>query len=204
MSELKAGCAQRSAISSGFLAIQKRELWLPFFIFRYHVRMNYQAVLTAPFGKLGIRCTDEAVLGIEFLPSGAPTSPPRNALAKNACSQLEFYLADADFEFDLPLKLAGTEHQRKVWQAMQAIPCGQTLTYGELAARIGSSAQAVGQACGSNPVPIVIPCHRVVGKTGLGGFMQHADGESLDIKRWLLAHEGSSSLSLAGRGLGRG
>jgi methylated-DNA-[protein]-cysteine S-methyltransferase len=85
--------------------------------------------------------------------------------------------------------LEGTEHQRKVWQAMQAIPCGQTLTYGELATRIGSSAQAVGQACGSNPVPIVIPCHRVVGKTGLGGFMQHAEGESLDIKRWLLDHE---------------
>lgn len=189
MSELKAGCARRSAISSGFPAIQKTGASAPVFYFRYHVRMDYQAILTAPFGKLGIRCTGDALLGIDFLPAATRALAPRNALAKKVCTQLEFYLADADFEFDLPLKLEGTEHQRKVWQAMQAIPCGQTLTYGELATRIGSSAQAVGQACGSNPVPIVIPCHRVVGKTGLGGFMQHADGESLDIKRWLLDHE---------------
>jgi methylated-DNA-[protein]-cysteine S-methyltransferase len=151
--------------------------------------MDYQAILTAPFGKLGIRCTDEEVLGIEFLPTNTGALVPRNALAKKVCAQLEAYLADACFQFDLPLKLNGTEHQRKVWQAMQSISCGQTLSYGVLASRIGSSAQAVGQACGNNPIPVVIPCHRVVGKTGLGGFMQHAEGESLDIKRWLLAHE---------------
>jgi methylated-DNA-[protein]-cysteine S-methyltransferase len=151
--------------------------------------MDYQAIISAPFGKLGVRCTNEAVLGIDFLPSRTRTLAPRNALVKNVCSQLEFYLADADFEFDLSLKLEGTEHQRKVWQAMQAIPCGQTQTYGELAARIGSSAQAVGQACGNNPLPIIVPCHRVVSKSGLGGFMHRADNGALDIKRWLLAHE---------------
>lgn len=151
--------------------------------------MDYQAIISAPFGKLGIRCTDEAVLGIEFLPQNTRALAPRNALAKKVCAQLEAYLSDADFRFDLPLKLDATPHQRKVWQAMQAIPRGQTLTYGELAAQIGSSAQAVGQACGNNPIPVVIPCHRVLGKTGLGGFMKHAEGESLDIKRWLLAHE---------------
>jgi len=151
--------------------------------------MDYQAILTAPFGKLGLRCTEDALLGIDFLPAGTRTEVPRNALAKKVCAQLEAYLADADFQFDLPLKLDATPHQRKVWRAMQAIPCGQTLTYGELAGQIGSSAQAVGQACGSNPIPVVIPCHRVVGKTGLGGFMKHAEGASLDIKRWLLTHE---------------
>ncbi len=151
--------------------------------------MDYQAIIPAPFGKLGVRCSDEAVLGIDFLSLRARPLAPCNALAKKVCVQLETYLADADFRFDLPLMLDATPHQRKVWRAMQAIPCGQTLTYGELAKQIGSSAQAVGQACGSNPIPVVIPCHRVVGRTGLGGFMKHADGESLDIKRWLLEHE---------------
>ncbi len=151
--------------------------------------MDYQAILVAPFGRLGIRCTDDALLGIDFLPTGSGTLPPCNGLAKKVGTQLESYLADAAFDFDLPLRLEGTEHQYKVWQAMRAIPCGQTLTYGELAGRIGSSAQAVGQACGNNPIPIIIPCHRVVGKAGLGGFMHRGDKTALDIKRWLLSHE---------------
>jgi methylated-DNA-[protein]-cysteine S-methyltransferase len=151
--------------------------------------MDYQAILAAPFGKLGIRCTDDALLGVEFLPMNTRASAPRTAFAKEVCRQLEAYLSDADFRFDLPLKLEGTPHQRKVWRAMQAIPRGRTLSYGELAARIGSSAQAVGQACGSNPAPIIVPCHRVVGKSGLGGFMHRADDAALDIKRWLLDHE---------------
>jgi methylated-DNA-[protein]-cysteine S-methyltransferase len=151
--------------------------------------MDYQAIFSVPFGKLGIRCTDEALLGIEFLPVGTRALLPRNALASEVRAQIEAYLAEADFLFDLPLKLDGTLHQRKVWRAMCAIPRGQTRTYGELAAQIDSSARAVGQACGNNPIPIVVPCHRIVSKAGLGGFMHRADGNSLDIKRWLLAHE---------------
>lgn len=151
--------------------------------------MDYQAIFAAPFGMLGIRCTDEALLGIEFLPANIRALSPRNALAQKVCAQLEAYFVNADYCFELPLKLQGTEHQRKVWQAMCAIPRGQTKTYGELAAQIGSSARAVGQACGNNPLPIVVPCHRVVSKMGLGGFMHRADVGALDIKRWLLAHE---------------
>ena len=77
---------------------------------------------------------------------------------------------------------------------MCAIPCGHVLTYGEIAAQLGSSPRAVGQACGNNPIPIVIPCHRVVAKSGMGGFMHHNGGFALDIKRWLLAHEGGDWL----------
>jgi len=153
--------------------------------------MDYQAIISAPFGKLGIRCSDTDLLGIEFLPTQTATRSPVGAMAKAVCGELEAYLADPEHEIDLPFELDGTHHQCNVWQAMLDIPCGQTLTYGELAKKIGSSAQAVGQACGNNPIPIVVPCHRVVGKHGLGGFMQHAEGESLDIKRWLLAHEGA-------------
>jgi methylated-DNA-[protein]-cysteine S-methyltransferase len=151
--------------------------------------MNFQAIISAPFGKLGIRCSDTDLLGIEFLPENAKAQPPQGEMAKAICAELEAYLVDAKHEIDLPFELDGTHHQCIVWQALLAIPCGQTLTYGELAKQIGSSAQAVGQACGRNPIPVVIPCHRVVGKTGVGGFMQHAEGEALDIKRWLLDHE---------------
>jgi methylated-DNA-[protein]-cysteine S-methyltransferase len=153
------------------------------------MRMRFQAIISAPFGKLGIRCSDTDLLGIEFLPGKTKAQAPLGEMAKAICAELEAYLADARHEIDLPFELDGSHHQCSVWQAMLEIPCGQTLTYGELAKKIGSSAQAVGQACGSNPIPIVIPCHRVVGKTGLGGFMKHAEGETLDIKRWLLAHE---------------
>lgn len=157
---------------------------------RYYLQMDYQAKLKTPFGMLGILCTDEALTGIEFLAPDVAPLPPRNALARKVCEQLSAYFADADFCFQLPLSPGGTAHQNKVWQQMCAIPCGQVQTYGDLAAQIHSSPRAVGQACGNNPIPIVIPCHRVVGKADLGGFMHHSGGYALDIKRWLLAHEG--------------
>jgi methylated-DNA-[protein]-cysteine S-methyltransferase len=152
--------------------------------------MNYQAILQTPFGALGILCNDKALTGIEFLAPGTAALNPRNAVVRLACEQLSAYLADPDFRFDLPLEFSGTTHQMKVWQAMRAIPRGQVQSYGEIAARLHSSPLAVGQACGANHIPIVIPCHRIVGKSGIGGFANHRDGYMLDIKRWLLAHEG--------------
>jgi len=151
--------------------------------------MDYQAKLKAPFGMLGIRCSGEALTGIDFLPSGEAPQHATGAFARTVCEQLLRYLQDPDAQFSVPLELRGTPHQRKVWQAMLAIPRGQTRSYGEIAAELKSCAQAVGQACGANPIPVIIPCHRVVGKAGLGGFAHHRDGTHLDIKRWLLAHE---------------
>ena len=150
---------------------------------------EYQAKLTAPFGMLGIRCEADALTGIEFLPSEIKSQAPRTAFAKMVCEQLAAYFDDPDFQFDLPLKLTSTAHRSKVWQAMRAIPRGQTRYYGELAQQVASSPRAVGQACGANPVPVVIPCHRVVSKADMGGFMNKRDGNALDIKRWLLVHE---------------
>ncbi len=152
--------------------------------------MAYQAKLKVPFGVLGIRCERDALTGIDFLPASAKPQPPATPFTKKVCEELEAYLADPDFHFTLPLKASGTLHQNKVWQAMRAIPCGEVRTYGDLAAELHSSPRAVGQACGNNPIPIVIPCHRVVGKAGLGGFMHHSGGDALDIKLWLLRHEG--------------
>lgn len=152
--------------------------------------MNYQAILATPFAMLAIRCSDAALLGLEFLPLSVAPQAATNEVAKTVCAQLRDYVRDPDARFDVPLELHGTAHQQKVWRALLAIPRGQTRNYGELARELGSGAQAVGQACGANPVALIVPCHRVVGKNGLGGFMRHANGETLDIKRWLLAHEG--------------
>ena len=154
--------------------------------------MDYQAKLPVPFGVLGIRCTEDALTGIDFLPAGERPQPATSALADAVCVQLQRYLENPDAQFSVPLNTNGTPHQQKVWQALLSIPRGKTRRYGELAAELKSSAQAVGQACGANPIPIIIPCHRVVGRAGLGGFMQHASGASIDIKRWLLAQEGAT------------
>ena len=151
--------------------------------------MDYQAKLSVPFGVLGIRCSEDALLGVDFLPPDEKPPRARSAFAAMVCAQLQRYVEDPRAQFSVPLKTGGTAHQQKVWQAMLAIPRGETRSYGELAAQLHSSAQAVGQACGANTIPIIIPCHRVVGKSGLGGFMRAASGASLDIKRWLLAHE---------------
>jgi methylated-DNA-[protein]-cysteine S-methyltransferase len=155
----------------------------------YQACMEYQAKLKVPFGVLGIRCTDDALTGIDFLPPGEKPQRATGAFAATVCEQLLRYFENPDAQFTVPLKPAGTSHQQKVWQAMCYIPRGETRSYGELAAALKSGAQAVGQACGANPIPIIIPCHRVVAKSGLGGFMRHASGDALDIKRWLLAHE---------------
>ncbi len=153
--------------------------------------MDYQARLQTPFGVLGISCAGEALTGISFLAPGVASQAARTGVAREVCAQLRAYVADPGFRFDLPLRTAGTPHQQKVWQAMCAIPPGEVRSYGKVAAQLRSSALAVGQACGANPIPIVIPCHRIVGASGIGGFANHREGWLLDIKRWLLRHEGA-------------
>jgi O-6-methylguanine DNA methyltransferase len=91
------------------------------------------------------------------------------------------------FAFGLPLRPAGTTFQRRVWEQISAIPTGRTHTYGEVAKNLKNAPRAVGQACGANPYPIVVPCHRVVATSGgLGGFARERGGFLLDVKRWLL------------------
>ena len=149
----------------------------------------YQARLITPFAVLGI-VTDEAQLAeLDFLPSGTDALAPQTPLAREVCRQLEAYLADPRFHFDLPLQACGTPYQQKVWRALLNIPAGQCATYGALARQLGSAPRAIGQACGANPIPLIIPCHRVLGRQGIGGFMNHGDGRPLQIKRWLLEHE---------------
>lgn len=151
----------------------------------------YSAVLPAPTFCLGVLSTEDEIAEIVYLEPCAEIKP-QALLAREAVRQLRAYLKDPRFEFSLPLQPAGTAFQRRVWAAISAIPAGATRTYGELAQAIGSGPRAVGNACGANPFPLVIPCHRVVAANqGLGGFARNRGGFLLDVKRWLLAHEGS-------------
>jgi methylated-DNA-[protein]-cysteine S-methyltransferase len=152
---------------------------------------QYSARIKAPFATLGIMSDDTHLLAIHFLPvSVASKSPIPNSIAHLVSVQLAIYLDKPTFKFDLPIKLNGSKHQLDVWHAMQKIPAGKTKTYGELALSVDSSPRAVGTACGKNPVPIVVPCHRITAANGLGGFMGGKREDPLAIKRWLLTHEG--------------
>jgi methylated-DNA-[protein]-cysteine S-methyltransferase len=144
-----------------------------------------------PFAVLGIRTADGVVTGIEYLPAGERATAPTDPVARRAVSELKKYLADPRHRFALPLAPRGTPFQRRVWDAIASIPVGESRTYGEIARMVRSAPRAVGQACGANPIALVVPCHRVVGSMGLlGGFMNADDGDPLAIKRWLLTHEG--------------
>lgn len=114
-----------------------------------------------------------------------------DAFAPSLVNVLDRYFADPGIVFSgLPIEPAGTPFQRRVWAALSAIPSGKTLTYGQLAKQLGSSPRAVGQACRNNPIPILVPCHRVLSAQGLGGYSGHTDGVEMARKRWLLRHEG--------------
>lgn len=151
----------------------------------------FAAKLAAPFAVLGIRTRGSKLVGIEYLPVAERELAPSDAVAERTCRQLQRYLADPHFRFTLPLAPEGTPFRQRVWAALEAIPVGESRTYGELARRLATAPRAVGGACGANPIALVIPCHRVVASQGsLGGFMGVVEGRPIDLKRWLLKHEG--------------
>jgi methylated-DNA-[protein]-cysteine S-methyltransferase len=144
---------------------------------------------------LAIFTDADALTGIDFLfgkTAGQRVLAPRTAIADNAAQQLLAYLDDPQRPFDLPLDLSGTDFQRRLWSALQDVPVGDTATYGQLVKRLGmkGGAQAVGQACRRNPVPIVVPCHRILSQSGMGGYAGETGGEKLRFKQALLKHEG--------------
>jgi len=150
---------------------------------------NFDATYRAPFAVLGIRTNGVAVTALRYLPADVSPSPARNALAREVLRQIDRYLGNPGFVFDLPLQIDGSDFRKRVWKVMCEIPAGKTLTYGEVAQRIGSAPRAVGGACGDNRIPLIIPCHRIVARDGIGGFMHTTGDHELGIKRWLLAHE---------------
>lgn len=149
----------------------------------------YDAILAAPMCRLGACFSGDMLTRLDFLTSDVARTAKPDARARRLASELDAYWNDPAHSFDLPTMPQGTPFQLQVWHMLTHIPAGQPTTYGLLAKQLGTAARAVGQACGSNPLPILIPCHRVVAANGLGGFMHAASGAPLDVKNWLLAHE---------------
>jgi methylated-DNA-[protein]-cysteine S-methyltransferase len=160
------------------------------------------ARMASPVGELTLVAENGALVRITFeaepwAPTPGDVEDP-SALAP-VIGQLSEYFGGERREFEVAFNFEGTEFQKKVWRALVAVPFGETVSYGALARRVGSpaAARAVGAACGSNPLPLVIPCHRAVGSDGrLTGF-----GGGLDAKRWLLAHERGLAHEAARAGL---
>ncbi|WP_028454287.1 methylated-DNA--[protein]-cysteine S-methyltransferase [Chitinilyticum litopenaei] len=153
---------------------------------------DFQAVLAAPFGRLGVSLAADKLSVLEFLPDDTPLRSTADPLVAELAGQLEHYYADPRFCLELPYALQGTDHQLNVWKAISEIPSGKISHYGDIARQIGSAPRAVGNACGRNPLPLLIPCHRVLAAGGgIGGFNASRNGvDWLPIKRWLLRHEG--------------
>ena len=148
----------------------------------------YEVLIPAPFGAVGIRTRDGLVSEIALIPSELADQASASAQKNEAVEQIQSYLNNPKTKPNFKCLALGTPYQQRVWQAISQIPCGETRTYTELAQQIGSGPRAVANACGANPLPLLVPCHRVVAKNGLGGFMQGFEG-GLEIKKWLLAHE---------------
>ncbi|WP_440905050.1 methylated-DNA--[protein]-cysteine S-methyltransferase [Catenovulum sp. SX2] len=157
------------------------------------MRPSAQAIITTPIGKIAVMNNEQALTHVDVHAESVPyTVTGANKLTAEIVDQLTAYFAKKTNQFDLPMQISGTVFQEKVWQALKNIPFGACLTYGELAKEVNTSARAIGGACRNNPIPIVIPCHRIVAANGIGGYSgQWRLGHKVDVKRWLLKHEQS-------------
>lgn len=144
--------------------------------------------LVSPWGRWLIEDDGEHIVAVDYWRQAS--SAQQSPLAAEAQQQLDQYLKQPDFQFELPLQPTGTDFQQRLWRHLQQIPAGHVETYGQAAKALGSAARAIGGACRANPIPLFIPCHRIIAKTGLGGFSGHIQGERIDLKRQLLQHEG--------------
>lgn len=141
---------------------------------------------SSPLGDLTLFEEDGAIVALDW---GSAEGGAETPLLKKAVDQLEAYFDGSRESFDLPLNPFGTAFQKKLWKALSDIPYGHTLTYGELAHKIDSGPRAIGGACGRNPIPIIIPCHRVLASNGkMGGYSGLGE---LDTKQFLLRLEGA-------------
>ncbi|MCI2400471.1 methylated-DNA--[protein]-cysteine S-methyltransferase [Aliiroseovarius subalbicans] len=147
------------------------------------------AILDTPVGRLGVHEEGGAITRVTW---DAVAEGDETPVLTRAITQLRAYFAGELQRFDLPLRVDGSAFQRAVCDEMSAIPFGDTVTYGDIAKATGKSAQAVGSACGGNPIPIIIPCHRVL---GAGDKMVGFSGAGgVETKVWLLRHEGAAGL----------
>lgn len=160
---------------------------------------NLHGVVKTPIGNIGIITTQDetCVAALCFVAAKIPAKAPSNSLAKKVATELQSYFRNATSKFSVPVKLNGTPLQQKIWRELKKIKIGSTVTYGQLAERLQTSPRVIGNACRANPIPVIIPCHRVVGVNGLGGYGGACtknkniptNKQLLQNKLWLLEHE---------------
>ena len=152
------------------------------------ISAEYTATLQTPVGKIGI-VARPILTQLEFLSDETPLHTSTESLVGQIVNELNHYFKDPSFQFTIPYQVVGTAFQKRVWNALIHLPVGKTITYGELAKQLKTGARAIGNACRTNPLPLFIPCHRVLAQHGLGGFSGDRTGQKVTIKKWLLRHE---------------
>ena len=157
---------------------------------------KYSLVLDTPLGRLGVQLTGDAVTRLDYLTQRTSLQPARTRTGQQVEGQLARFFDDPNAPFSVAVAATGTAFQMRVWAALQSIPPGETRSYGQLAARLGSGARAVGNACRRNPVSIIVPCHRVVAASGMGGYSGKTAERAIWRKHWLLSHEGADCAGL--------
>ncbi len=157
--------------------------------------LDFDYILPTPIGNLGLILAAKGVRKLSYLNTKQNVRLPSHGLAEKLYQQLMEYFELRRTSFDIPIDIEGTSYQKKVWNEVASISYGQSRTYGDIAQSINSGPRAVGNACRHNPIPIIIPCHRVVRKTGLGGYCGRVVGKEIQQKDWVLRHEVDTDLS---------
>ncbi len=151
--------------------------------------MSIQHMISSPVGKIGIRLNHHTLTHLEFLPNTSARAQSNHPLIETIANELIAYFKNPKHRFTLQIELQGTPFQKRVWQALQEIPSGETMTYGSLAKQLKTGPRAIGQACRTNRLPIIIPCHRIIAHNHMGGFAGNIKGPFAKIKQSLLQHE---------------
>lgn len=151
--------------------------------------MTIHTIIETPFGRITLIASEYYLQGIDLFHTQPDTVSQSSPITQQLSRELKDFFVEAHNVWSIPLMYAGTDFQQKVWQHLRTIPIGETRTYSEVAQAVNSSARAIGNACRANPFPIVVPCHRVVSKSGLGGFAGKIEGHEMTVKQWLLDHE---------------
>lgn len=153
------------------------------------MQLVYSLIVDSPIGKLGVKTSNQQVTGVDFLTKTTPLFHATDKFTTLITNQFHQYFSSKKFEFSLPYTLNGSEFQQQVLKAVATLPYGATFTYSELAAHLNTHPRAIGNACRRNPLPVIIPCHRIIAKGGNGGYAGQMSGELMAIKLWMINHE---------------
>jgi len=153
------------------------------------IQTDYNAIINSPIGKLGIKTDNGYLQFVDYLSDEIAVQQADGELSAQVVQQLQAYFENPAFEFDIACDMTGTDFQQRVWKQLKSISSGHSMTYAEVADSLHSGARAVGGACRKNPIPIIVPCHRVVAKSGIGGYDGDWGSGKVEIKQWLLRHE---------------